>query len=143
VRANGTEGASYDYMQNYMDDVAKATADRVPEAHVMMTQVPGAGGGPGIQGAVNNGFVRIFLKDKSQRTRTQMQIAEELRSLQREFTGARVNITQEASIGERRSTNTGVQFVVQALDMEALRDTLPKFVEEVQQTGGACHHRPR
>lgn len=134
VRANGSEGASYDYMQNFMDDVAKATAERVPEAHVMMTQVPGAGGGPGVQGAVNNGFVRIFLKDKSERSRTQMQIAEDLRSLQREFTGARVNITQEASIGERRSTNTGVQFVVQALDLETLRDTLPKFVDEARKS---------
>jgi len=132
VRANAQEGVSYDYMQSYMDDVTKATAERVPEAHVMMTQVPGAGGGPGIQGAVNNGFVRIFLKDKSERERTQSQIAEDLRSLQREFTGARINITQEASIGERRSTNTGVQFVVQALDFEALRDALPKFVEEAR-----------
>jgi hydrophobe/amphiphile efflux-1 (HAE1) family protein len=134
VRANGQEGVSYDYMQSYMDDVTKATMDRVPEAHVMMTQVPGAGGGPGIQGAVNNGFVRIFLKDKSERERTQSEIAEDLRSLQREFTGARINITQEASIGERRSTNTGVQFVVQALDFEALRDALPKFVEEARKS---------
>lgn len=132
VRANGQEGASYDYMQNFMDDVAKATADRVPEAHVMMTQVPGAGGGPGVQGAVNNGFVRIFLKDKKDRHRSQMEIAEDLRVLQRQFNGARVNITQEASIGERRSTNTGVQFVVQALDLEALREVLPRFIEEAR-----------
>jgi multidrug efflux pump len=134
VRANGSEGASYDYMQNFMDDVAKATADRVPEAHVMMTQVPGAGGGPGVQGAVNNGFVRIFLKDKKDRTRTQMEIAEDLRILQRQFTGARLNITQEASIGERRSTNTGVQFVVQALDLETLREALPKFIEATRKS---------
>jgi multidrug efflux pump subunit AcrB len=134
VRANAQEGVSYDYMQSYMDDVTKATMERVPEAHVMMTQVPGAGGGPGIQGAVNNGFVRLFLKDKSERERTQSEIAEDLRSLQREFTGARINITQEASIGERRSTNTGVQFVVQALDFEALRDALPKFVEEARKS---------
>ncbi|HTE40542.1 MAG TPA: efflux RND transporter permease subunit, partial [Steroidobacteraceae bacterium] len=132
VRATGAEGASYDYMQNFMDDIAKATAERVPDAHMMMTQVPGAGGGPGIPGAVNNGFVRIFLKDKSERAHSQMQVADDLRSLQREFTGARVNITQEASIGERRSTNTGVQFVVQALDLEVLRDTLPKFMEEAR-----------
>jgi len=134
VRANGSEGASYDFMQNFMDDIAKATADRVPEAHMMMTQVPGAGGGPGVQGAVNNGFVRVFLKDKADRKRTQMEIAEDLRVLQRQFTGARVNITQEASIGERRSTNTGVQFVVQALDLDTLRDTLPKFIEEARKS---------
>jgi multidrug efflux pump len=134
VRANGSEGVGYDYMQNFMDDIAKATADRVPEAHMMMTQVPGAGGGPGVQGAVNNGFVRIFLKDKSERNRTQMEIAEELRALQRQFTGARVNITQEASIGERRSTNTGVQFVVQAFDFDSLREILPAFIEEARKS---------
>ena len=96
------EGVSYEYMQRFMDDVAAATAERVPEAHLMMTQVPGAGGAGGA-GAVNNGFVRLFLTDKSERARSQQEIAADLRGLAREFTAARINITQEASIGERRS----------------------------------------
>ena len=134
VRATGVEGASYEYMQGFMDDLAQATASRVPEAHLMMTQVPGAGGANGIQGPVNSGFVRVFLVDRNQRKRSQEEIAESLRVLQRKFTGARVNITQEASIGEKRSTATGVQIVLQAPDIEALRTALPRFIDEARKS---------
>jgi hydrophobe/amphiphile efflux-1 (HAE1) family protein len=128
VRATGLEGIGYEYMQSRTDELARATAELVPEAHLMMTQVPGMGGGPGVQGAVNSGFVRVFLKDKSERERTQAQIADSLRVLQKRFTGVRVNITQEASVGERRANETGVRFVVQAVDLPVLEEALPKFL---------------
>jgi hydrophobe/amphiphile efflux-1 (HAE1) family protein len=134
VRATASEGVNFDYMTNFMSDLTKATAERVPEAHVMMTQVPGGGGGPGGAGAVNSGFVRVFLKDKDARGRTQQEIVDALQPLTREFTGARVNITQEASIGERRASVSGVQFVLQAPDIEALRDVIPKFLEEARKS---------
>jgi multidrug efflux pump len=129
VRATGSEQASYDYMQNYMDDVARAVRERVPEADVMMTQVPGTGGSQGVQGMANSGFVRVFLKEREQRTRSQQQIAQSLAGLQARFPGARLNITQEASIGEKRATQSGVQYVVQGPDVEALRSVLPAFLE--------------
>ena len=40
------------------------------------------------------------------------------------YTGARVNITQEATIGERRSNETGVRFVLQAPTLADLQDKL-------------------
>jgi multidrug efflux pump len=128
VRATGLEGVGYEYMQARTDELAHATVELVPESHLMMTQVPGMGGGPGVQGAVNSGFVRVFLKDKSERKRTQAQIADSLRVLQKRFNGVRVNITQEASVGERRANETGVRFVVQAVDMAVLEEALPKFL---------------
>jgi hydrophobe/amphiphile efflux-1 (HAE1) family protein len=134
VRATAPEGVGYDYMQNFMDDLTAATAQLVPEAHMMMTQVPGAGGGNGVQGPINNGFVRLFLKDKSERERSQSQIADDLQSLTRQFNAARVNITQEASIGERRANQSGVQFVVQAADFDVLQEVLPTFLEEARKS---------
>ncbi len=134
VRATASEGASFDYMQTYMDDLTRAVHDKVPETDVMMTQVPGTGGAPGVQGSVNNGFVRLFLKDRDQRSRSQQEIADSLRSLQRQFTGALVNITQEASIGQNKSTASGVQFVLQAPNVDALREVLPKFLEEAHKS---------
>jgi hydrophobe/amphiphile efflux-1 (HAE1) family protein len=128
VRATGVEGVGYEYMQRQLDALARATVELVPEAHFMMTQVPGMGGGNGVQGPVNSGFVRVFLKDKHQRERSQSQIADSLRELQRRFIGVRVNITQEASIGERRANETGVRFVVQAMDMALLEEALPRFL---------------
>lgn len=134
VRATAPEGVSYDYMQNFMDDLTGAVAEKVPESQIMMTQVPGAGGGPGVQGAVNTGFVRVFLKDKENRKRTQQEIADDLQALTRQFTGARVNITQEASIGERRAGVSGVQFVIQSSNLEAFRDVLPGVIEEARKS---------
>lgn len=134
VRATAPEGVSYDHMQHFMDDLGAAVAERVPEAHMMMTQVPGSGGAPGAQGSVNTGFVRVFLKDKHERGRTQQAISDDVQGLARQFTGARVNVTQEASIGERRGGQSGVQFVLQAPDLEALRDVLPKFLDEVRKS---------
>lgn len=131
VRATAAEGASYDYMQNFMDDVARATREHVPEADVMMTQVPGSGGAPGVQGAANSGFVRVFLHDAKDRERSQQEIAESLRFLQKEYTGASINIGQEPSIGSRRG-QSGVQFVVQAPGIEDLREVLPAFLDEAR-----------
>jgi hydrophobe/amphiphile efflux-1 (HAE1) family protein len=128
VRATAPESVSYEYMQSFMDKVTTATIARVPEANVMMTQVPGTGG------TVNNGFVRVFLKDKDQRKRSQQQIAEDLRVLQKQFNGARVNITQEASIGDKRTTGGGVQFVIQGPSVEALHEVLDKFVAEARKS---------
>jgi len=128
VRATAPDGVSFDYMQRFMDEIAATTARRVPEAHLLMTQVPGSSGN-GVQGAVNNGFVRLFLDDPAERTRTQQEIAASLRSLAGEFTGARVNITQEASIGERRSSSSGVEFVLQAPELELIREKLPMFLD--------------
>lgn len=132
VRATAPEGVSYDYMQNFMDDLTGAVAEKTPESQIMMTQVPGAGGAAGAQGVVNSGFVRVFLKDKHERGRTQQEIADSLQSVARQFTGARVNITQEASIGERRAATGGVQFVIQTSDLENLRDVLPAFLDELR-----------
>jgi multidrug efflux pump len=134
LRATAAEGVSYDYMQNFIDDLAKAAAEKVPEARLMMTQVPGSGGAQGVQGAINSGFVRVFLPDKHLRDRTQQEIAADLQGLQRELTGARVNVTQEASIGERRSGQSGVQFVIQAPDLSTLQEVLPKFLEEARKS---------
>jgi multidrug efflux pump len=134
VRATASEGASYDFMQHYMDDLTRAVQQKVPEGDVFMTQVPGVGGAPGVQGSVNNGFVRIFLKDRDQRGRSQQEISDSLRGLQKQFPAARINITQEASIGEKRTTSSGVQMVLQGPDVDALREVLPKFLDEARKS---------
>ncbi len=132
VRATAGEGAGFDSMMAVMDDITAVTIEAVPEAGIMMTQVPGFGGGPGSTGLVNTGFVRVFLEDRETRAASQGEIAERLRRALREIDGARINITQEASIGERRSSASGVQFVIQAPTLGLLSDALPAFLEEAR-----------
>ena len=134
VRARGPDGVAFSYMQSVMDELAAATAERVPEAELMMTQVPAGGGGQGLQVPVNNAFVRLFLKDVETRERSQSEIVNDLRSLQRQFPELRLNITQEASVGERRANETGLQLVLQAPELDDLREGLPKFLEEVRKS---------
>ncbi|BET67128.1 efflux RND transporter permease subunit [Opitutales bacterium ASA1] len=132
VRATGAEGVGYDYMQAFMDDVAQTVAEQTPEAHFFMTQVPGSGGGVGAVGAANSGFVRVFLKDREDREASQQEIARRLQGALRGMTGARLNVTQEASIGERRSQSGGVDFVIQAASIDQLAEVVPEFLEEAR-----------
>jgi multidrug efflux pump len=134
VRARAPDGVAFEYMQSLMDQLAAATSERVPEAALMMTQVPSGGGGQGLQVPVNNAFVRLFLKDIDQRKRSQAEIVSDLRTLQRQFPEVRLNFTQEASVGERRGNETGLQMVLQAPELDDLRDGLPKFLDEVRKS---------
>jgi multidrug efflux pump len=134
VRARAPDGVSFSYMQSLMDELAAATAQRVPEAALMMTQVPSGGGGQGLQVPTNNAFVRLFLKDIEVRHRSQGQIVADLRTLQRQFPEVRLNITQEASVGERRGNETGLQVVLQAPELDDLREGLPKFLDELRKS---------
>jgi multidrug efflux pump len=134
VRARAPDGTGFDYMQSVMDELAAATAARVPEAALMMTQVPSAGGGQGLAVPVNQAFVRVFLKDIAQRRRSQSQIVADLRSLQRRFPELRLAFTQEASIGARRGNEIGLQVVLQAPELDDLREGLPKFLDEVRKS---------
>ena len=134
VRARAPDGVAFDYMQSLMDELAAATTERVPESELTMTQIPSGGGGQGIAVPVNNAFVRLFLKDVEKRKRSQAQIVDELRALQRQFPEVRLNITQEASIGERRATETGLSLVLQAHELDDLREGLPKFLDEIRKS---------
>jgi hydrophobe/amphiphile efflux-1 (HAE1) family protein len=131
IRATAPEGMSYEHMQRFMDDVAAAAAERVPESRLTMTQVPSQMVA-GVAGPVNNGHVRLFLPDANARARSQQEIAAELRGFARQFTAARINITQEASIGERRAASSGVEFVLQAPTLDLLREALPGFLAKAR-----------
>jgi multidrug efflux pump subunit AcrB len=77
----------------------------------------------------------MFLVAPSHRKRSQQEIAALLTREFRKFSGARVVVTQEQTI----ATGPGwgsmpVQFVLQAPDMEKLREKLPLFLEEASQS---------
>ena len=65
IRATAPEGMSYEHMQRFMDDIAAAAAERVPEARLTMTQVPSQVVA-GRAGAVNNGH-RAFVFARRER----------------------------------------------------------------------------
>jgi hydrophobe/amphiphile efflux-1 (HAE1) family protein len=125
VRVKAVEGVSFEWMQGVMDRIAAELQAKVPEANLFVTQLPASG----VANGMNSGYVRLFLPDRNQRRRSQQKIADDLRKLQAHFAGVRINIVQEVSIGERSSSRSGVQYIVKAPDLEALREKLPAFID--------------
>lgn len=130
----GSEGASYEFMTNYMDKVSDLVTDSIPESNVNLEIVsPGSGGG----GSANTGFGRVGLVQPDQRTRTQQQIADYLNKKLSRFPDARALVIQEQTIsggGSGARTSLPVQFVIQNQDFEKIRKVLPTFFAEVSRS---------
>ncbi|MFO7314890.1 efflux RND transporter permease subunit [Rhodothermus marinus] len=126
--ASGPEGATFEYMDAYMDQLIRMIQEEVPE-HEAIISVTSPGFGASSSG--NSGFVRLILKDPEQRTRTQQEIADYLSQRVRDFPGARTFVSQPQSIGNRRG-GLPVQYVLQAPNLEKLREVLPRFLEAAE-----------
>jgi len=122
----GPEGATFEYMDAYMDALIEGTRERVPElAALISVTSPGFGA----SSSVNSGFMRTILVDAEARERSQAEIADELTEYVGTMTGARTFVSQPQTIGGRR-TRLPVQLVIQAPDLERLTEVLPVFLEE-------------
>jgi len=127
------EGTSYDYMEKYTDKIVRFMLDSIPEKRIVLNVVaPGFSG----SGAVNTGFVRVALKEPSERTRTQEQIVNMVNRNMGKFNEGKVFAIQEQtiSVGLAARTSLPVQFVVQNMNFDSLKSRLPKFLEEVNKS---------
>jgi multidrug efflux pump len=125
ISASGPEGATFEYMDEYMNRLTEVVAAEVPEAdNVVTITSPGFGAAS----AVNTGFIRARLVDADKRERSQQQIVDEITAKVQEVIGARSYIIQEQTIGDRRG-GLPVQYVIQAPTLEKLREVLPTFLD--------------
>ncbi|MBI3171558.1 MAG: efflux RND transporter permease subunit, partial [Hydrocarboniphaga effusa] len=131
VRATAPEGASFDYTVNYLDHLAALVEEQVGEDAVSITSQAPSGGG---SGAANAGFVRVFLRDRSERTATQQELATRLQRAVRTLPGARTPVTQEASVGERRGAGISAQLVIQTSELSRLEAILEPLLEEARRS---------
>jgi multidrug efflux pump len=130
VRAYATapEGATYEYMDHFMDRLIELAGQEIPETNAIISVTsPGFGAAS----SVNSGFMRIMLADPEQRERSQQEIADDFSDEVKQLSGARVFISQEQSIGRSRG-RLPVQYVLEAPNFEKLREVLPKFLEAAQ-----------
>jgi len=132
VNATGPEGASFEYMDAYMDQITKMAMDSAGAKNlssVFAVTSPGFGGGS------NSGNARVLLLDADQRPRTQDQIAAGLSSGVKRLSAARTSVSQDQSIGGSGGGGGGlpVQFVIQSQDFEKLRTAVPKFLDAARQ----------
>ena len=120
INASAAEGATYEYMLAYADDVAKLVEEKVPERVSYTTMIRGGG----------MGNIRIILTKPDKRDRTQQEIADQLSADLRKKTKARSFVMQQSTFGGRR-VGMPVQYVLQATSIEKLREILPAFMGKV------------
>jgi multidrug efflux pump len=129
ISAKGPEGATYPYMNSFMDELGARVSREVPERRqVVWVTSPGFGAST----SINSGFMRIRLVDAEQRERSQMEIAEALSPSLAELTGAQTFVTQEPTIAVGRRRGLPVQFVLQAPNLNRLKEVLPAFLDEAR-----------
>jgi len=124
--ATAPEGTTFEFMDQYMNEVTALIQEKVPESQALISITS-----PGWSGGTNSGFVRIRLKDPDKRKRSQQDIANMLTKEVRNLSEARVYVSQDQSIGGGGG-GLPVQYVIQAPNLEKLKKILPVFMAEVQ-----------
>ena len=134
VQITGPEGATFEYMLNYTDQVGKTLREKYSKDDVLgviAITSPSFG-----SGSSNTGAIRVVLNDSVSRKKTQAQIVDEVTPFMKKFTGARSFVVQDQTISTGARTGGGgglpVQFVIQASNFEKLRATMPEFLKRVQ-----------
>lgn len=128
VRATGPEGATFAYMDRFIDDLNAVILEEVPETQSLISVTsPGFGA----SSSVNTGFARLVISEPEERTRSQQEIANALTARLGELTAARAFATQSPTISVGRRRGLPVAFVVQAPTLEKLEAVLPGFLEAV------------
>lgn len=122
VRTQGPEGATYEFIRDYTEDINHLVDSLIPDAAAVSARV-----------SSSNGNVRITLKDIKDRSYTQMDMAEKLSKAIRSKTKARSFVQQQSSFGGRRG-GMPVQYVLQTTSMSKLEKVLPDFLEKVNRS---------
>ena len=123
VNTTATEGATYEYMLDYADDLANLVEVKVPERLRYTTMIRGGSGGS----------IRVMLVHPDERDRSQQEIADALSIDLRKKTKARAFVMQQSTFGGRRA-GMPVQYVLQATSIDKLREILPEFMNRVNES---------
>ena len=131
LRANmiTPEGSSYEFMDAYVKRAAQMMMDSIPENIGVMTYTAPGFAGPG---GANTAFARVTLPEPDLRDRSQDDLTRYLNGLFRNMPDARAFASQRQTIALNRRSGLPVQYVIQAPDLEKLRDYMPQFLERVQ-----------
>lgn len=129
VFATAQEGATFEFMDTYMNELLEFVREKVPEAESIITVTsPGFGA----SSSTNSGFTRIILRKPSERDSSQMQVADRLTPIVNQLPEARAFVFQQQTFGARNA-GLPVQYVLQAPNFERLKEMLPQFLAKAMQ----------
>lgn len=126
IQVTGPEGASYDYMMKETEMLQDYLLDSIPERDFTFFSVPGYS-----STGMNSAMGRLGLVDAADRTRTQSEIANDLPKRLARFNNIRIFPVEEQTIAVGLGSKGAlpVQFVIQNLDFDKLKEVIPKFLD--------------
>ena len=122
VRTTAPEGATFEYVRDYTSKISYIVDSVVSERESNITRVSGS-----------SGNINVILPDIKERERSQMEIADALSDAVRNETEGRSFVQQQSTFGGRRG-GMPVQYVLQATNIDKLREFIPPFMEKVEQS---------
>lgn len=129
IFATGPEGATFEYMDEFVDSVNQMTLNEIPEMDALISVTsPGFGAST----SVNSAFFRANLIDASKRDSSQSEIVNRYQKELSNYTKARTFIAEPQSIGQG-GFGLPVQYVIQAPNLDKLKEILPTFLEKARQ----------
>lgn len=125
ISMSAAEGTSYEELRTDLLKAIRIMQDSIPEHAFTWGSVPGWGGGGG--GASG----RLGMVDIKDRTRTQTEIAADLNKKFKQFKNVRIFSIEEQtiSVGMMSRGSLPVQFIIQNLDFQKIRNVIPEFLE--------------
>ena len=123
---SGPEGASYGYMTAVGERLVNFLYDSVPERAFTFGAIPGFG-----SSGLNSGTARLGLVEPNERNRSQSEIVKDLNKKLSRFNQLRIAAVEEQtiSVGLGSRGAQPVQFIIQNLDFQKIKDVVPKFLE--------------
>lgn len=123
------EGTDFDYMDQVVYDITEKIMDSVPERNVVLSFAPNYSG----SGGANAASISMGLVDPSERKRSQNEIAQSMNKMFKDYTNVRVLVLQEQtiSVGQAGRGQLPVQYVLQNLNFDKLKEKVPQFMDEV------------
>ena len=125
LNVSAPEGVSYDYMDRFMTELTELINDSIPEKKVsLIITSPGWGAS-----SVNSGRARIRLVEPGEREKSQAQIAQDLTGWTKQFSEAKVSVSETPTISVGRGGGFPIQYIIQAQNFEKLQEKIPEFMD--------------
>jgi multidrug efflux pump len=130
IAVTAPEGADFGYTNKLIDRISQQMIDSIPESRLTYSRTASGQASP----TTNQGGLNLYLVDPDQRKASQQQIYDKLVKMFKPYSEARIIPNQEQTISTSLAAGSQlpVQFVVQNLDFEKLRQVLPKFLDEAR-----------
>lgn len=134
VRASitGPEGADFDFTDRITYAIVEDLMDSIPEKYVVLSFAPGFGAGQGS----NASFISMGLVEPEERGRSQDEVAQQMTRMFQQYTSVRAFARQEQTISVGLGGRGGfpVQYVLQHLNFDKLKEKVPVFMEEARKS---------